>query len=300
MRLPAKRYSIPVLLLALALVAAGIWLAWPSIQVSRADRLIAEANEEIAAANEALSSVDLNAISLESLISIASIEQTRDSLDSSLPAIADAKARVQAAAAAVDQAAGLSRLPQGYYDYLDHKREITGLRIEQMETLEELIGELQKLYGDGDIIFSAVEEMDRLWGQVEYNLQMVQSSPAESAAGLNQAATSMRELQGRVDARHKESGFELLATLSESIGENARLADFAKALADAVAAGDQAGAQQAAVALESQLLETTDTSGFVDMWIQYSLKPDVGDFKDLQEEQEDLDAEAAELFSRRD
>lgn len=299
MRLPKKRYLLPGLALALFVIAGAFWLAIPRVQMMRADRLITRANEEIAAANEALAAFDLASISLESFVSPESISQAGESLGNSIPAIDDAIEDVRRASESVDQAAGLSRLPAGYLNYLNSKKEITGVRIEQLEKLKETVEALRMLYEDGDIIFTAVEEMDRLWGQVDYSLQTVQGNPADSSAALGQAAQSMRDLQARIDARYDETGFFLLESLSDSIEDNAKLADLAKSLADAVQAGDQSGAQQAAVALEAQLVDTTDTSAFIDLWIEYSLKPDIDDFQELQEEQEDLDREAAELFGAR-
>lgn len=261
--------------------------------------MLARANADIASADEALAGVDLSSVNLDSFVSIASIQQTGESLNNSLPAIDTAIGHVNQAAAQVNEAAGLSKLPEGYRDYLDRKRDLAEVRLEQLVTLREMIESLRMLYQDGDVIFTAVEEMDRLWGQVEYYTQTVQNSPAESSAGLSQAAASMRQLKDQLDSRYAESGFDLLASLADSIEENALLADAARALADAVQAGDQAAAQQAAIAVENQILNTTDTSGFIDIWVRTSLKPDVRDFQDLQKRQEELDAEAAELFNNR-
>ncbi|RJQ43024.1 MAG: hypothetical protein C4534_08860 [Gaiellales bacterium] len=294
-----KRFALPGLALLLALSAGLAWLSLPRLQALRADRMLSRANEDIAAANQALAAFDPSAVSFESFVSVDSIRLAGAALEDSLPAIDEALARVGSAAEAVDEAAGLYRLPQGYLDYLERKREIAGLRLEQLGELKQTVQELRMIYQDGDIIFTAVEEMDRLWGQVEYSLQTVQGAPAESGAALAQAAVSMRQLKGQVDARYQESGFFLLASLSESIEENAVLADMGKELADAVFAGDQARAQQAAAAMEAQLLRTTDTSSSIDAWIEFRLTPGVDSFHELQGEQEELDREAAELFRNR-
>ena len=299
MKKPGKRYTLPGLALLLALAAGAGWLLLPRVQVLRADNLVSQANQDIAAANEALAAFELADISLESFTSIASIQQAGESLSNSLPAIDAATVMIHQAALRVEQAAGLYHLPPGYRDYLEHKQEITELRIEQLERLEETVEELRMLYQDGDVIFTAIEEMDRLWGQVEYSLQTVQSNPANSGASLEQAAEAMRRLRDQVDARYQEHGFVLLDSLSGSIEENAKLADMAVALADAVLAGNQADAQQAASSLQAQLLNTTDTSGLIETWIEQLLKPGVDYFQQLQHEQEELDQQAAELFNSR-
>ncbi|MHB0915741.1 MAG: hypothetical protein ACYC4M_08710 [Thermoleophilia bacterium] len=299
MGLPEKKYLVALLSVAVVLVALAAWLALPTIQTLRADRLLSQANDEIAAANEALTAVDLAAVSTVNFFSVASIQQTSDTLDNSLPAIDAALEHVNRATDSIDRAAGLARLPAGYIDYLEPKREIAELRVRQLKVLRIMVEELQLLYGDGDVIFNAVEEMDRQWGQVSFNLQRLQGSPAEAGAALTQAAAMMRQQKDVVDARYQESGFYLLDSLSESIEDNARLAELAAALAAAVEAGDQAGAQQAAVALEAQLLKSTDTSGYIEQWVDYSLEPHLEDFHDLQEQQDELDLLASDLFNRR-
>lgn len=282
----------------LAAAAAG-WLLLPRVQEMRADRMLTGANEDIAAANEVLSGIDLSTVSLESFVSLESIVAASTALEASLPALEDARARVESAAQAADAASGLYRLPQGYVDYLEAKAEVARLRIEQLDALETMIAELQPLYDDGDIIFTAIEEMDRLWGQVEYNIRTLQGDPAAASSGLAEAAASMRAIKQQVDSRFEESRFFLLESLAESIEENAVLADLARELADAVGIGDQARVQDAAVAMEAQLLQTSDTSGFIDIWMEYSLMPAVENFTELQEEQEELDEEAAALFAGR-
>lgn len=299
MRLPDKKYLVPLLVVALALAGLAAWLALPTVQTLRADRLLSQANAEIDAANEALTAVDLTAISTVNFFSVASIQQTSDTLDSSLPAIDAALEHVNRATESIDRAAGLGSLPAGYIDYLEPKREIARLRIRQLEVLRTMVEQLQLLYQDGDVIFTAVEEMDRQWGQVSYNVQRLQSSPGEAGVALTQAAAMMRQQKNVVNARYEESGFYLLESLSESIEDNARLAELAAALAGAVEAGDQAGAQQAAVALEAQLLKSTDTSGYIEQWVDYSLEPHLEDFHDLQKQQDELDLRAIDLFNNR-
>lgn len=293
-----KIYLVPLGILLAALVAAAVWLALPRIQVMRADALLNEANASITEANELLSGVDLKAVSYGNFVSLENIRQTSEVLSTSVPVIDEAIARIDDAIAKSDEAASLSSMPQWYRDYLGKKRQVATLRREQLETMKEAVGKLQSLYGDGDVIFTTIEEMDRLWGQVEYNLGILQSSPSEAGAGLKQAAASMRQLQGQLDGRFQQTGFELLDELADSVDSNAKLAELAGQLADAVAGGSQSQAQEAAVAVEAQLMETTDTSSFIELWLSARVKPLIDDFLELQEEQEELDDEAAELFEQ--
>lgn len=289
----------PALVLALAAAGIAVWFAVPRIQVMRADAKLVAANDAIAAANEQLSGIDLTTIGTESFVSVASIRATSETLNATLPVIDEAIEEVEAALEAIDAASGLYRLPESYVAYLAVKRETAELRIEQMEALRDLIDEAQPLYEHGDVIFTAIEEMDRLWGQVDYHMRTLQNDPAGARAGLQQAADTMYGLKEQLDSRGAESDFGLIELLSESVGENAKLAELARDLADAVGSGDQARVQQAAAAMEAQLLETTDTSGFIDVWVEYEIESEVSDFEVLQDEQEELDVEAAALFPGR-
>jgi hypothetical protein len=288
-----------IIVLFLATIAVAGWLALPRIQALRADGYVQQANDEIDAANALLSDIDLSALGLDSFVSETSIQQTSATLHASLPALDDATGKVQLAIDSVDQASGLYRLPESYADYLEVKKEIAELRIEQLDTLKGAVEELQPLYDNGEVIFATIAEMDRIWGQVEYHIETLQNDPAEAAAGLRQAAASMRGLKEQIDSRNEASDFYLLESLSDSIEENAVLADVALELADAVAAGDQERVQQAAVAMDAQFMETTDTTSFVDKWVEYSVEPDVEELQELQEEQEELDLEAVQFFAKR-
>jgi hypothetical protein len=288
-----------IIVLFLAAIAVAGWLALPRIQALRADGYVQQANDEIDAANALLSDIDLSALGLDSFVSETSIQQTSATLQASLPVLDDATGKVQLAIDSVDQASGLYRLPESYADYLEVKKEIAELRIEQLDTLKGAVEELQPLYDNGEVIFATIAEMDRIWGQVEYHIETLQNDPAEAAAGLHQAAASMRGLKEQIDSRNEASDFYLLESLSDSIEENVILADVALELADAVAAGDQERVQQAAVAMDAQFMETTDTTSFVDKWVEYSVEPDVEELQELQEEQEELDLEAVQLFAKR-
>lgn len=281
-----------------ALTAVAVWYGGIWLQLKRADAAMSDANDAVARANELMSRIRVGDMGASSFTSLENINGASAAVSAALPLLTEARGDAERARDNARRARGLARLPAWYYDYLEKKELIALLRIEQLDRLQQTTTNLSALYGSGPVIFSSVEEMDRLLGQFQAALGMLLSDPAQARTAMDQVVGGMRQVQNRLDAANAEHGFQLLADLSGSVAGNIRLVEQSADLAAATAAGDQAQAQQSAIALEKTLLDTSVTRDFLDIWWSQEIEPLQGDYANLQSRQEELDLEAAAIYAR--
>ncbi|MDO8737318.1 MAG: hypothetical protein Q7K29_09605 [Thermoleophilia bacterium] len=281
-----------------ALLAAGAWFGLGLAQEKRADRLLSSANSHIEEANVIMAEAGIGQLGSESFTSLDSINRATVAAESMMPLLEEAVNEVNSAQEDADKAAGFPLLDDRYNRYLLKKREIAETRIRQLEVQAETADRLLKFYAAGPVIFNSVQEMDRLFGQLQNALGKVQSSPAEASESLVQIAGAFSTIQNQLDQAYTENGFEILPVLSRTAADNAGLASLAAQLADAAGAGDQARAQQAAIGLEEKLLTTSISGDTVDQWWKQQIEPLEHEFAELQSEQEALDEEAAALYDQ--
>jgi len=286
-----------VVLVALLALSAWSGLGW--VQEKRADSLLSKANSHIETANGIMAGIEVSALGSESFTSLDSINSAAGAAESMIPLLEQAAAEVSSARDDAARAADIALIDEGYGNYLLKKEETAGARVQQLEVLAATTDQLQQLYSVGPVVFSSVQEMDRLFGQFQDALAKVQSSPAEASSSLGQIAGSFAELQKQLDQAYADTGFEILPELSRTAADNAELAMLAVQLADAAGSGDQAKAQQAAIGLEEKLLSTSISGNLVDLWWQQMIEPLEQEFAGLQSLQESLDAEAAALYEQR-
>ncbi|MHB9112008.1 MAG: hypothetical protein ACYC4D_05210 [Thermoleophilia bacterium] len=282
-----------------ALLALGAWFGLGWLLEDRADGLLSSANSHIEKANGIMAEIEVGQLGSESFTSLDGIERADRAIESMIPLLESAATAVSKARDDAGTAAEIPLLDEWYSGYLRKKQETAGIRMEQLEVLAETAGRLQQLYVAGPVIFNSVQEMDRLFGQLQDALGKVQSSPAEARASLDQIALTFSQLQQRLDQAYAETGFEVLPELSRTAADNAGLAQLAAQLADAAGAGDQARAQQAAISLEQKLLSTSISGNTIDLWWHEQIEPLEQEYAELQARQESLDAEAATLYEER-
>ncbi|MBI5870191.1 MAG: hypothetical protein HZB44_04430 [Actinobacteria bacterium] len=282
-----------------ALLGLGSWFGIGWLQEQRADGMLTSANSHVGNANGIMAQIEVGRLGSESFTSLDSISQANRAIESMIPLLEEAATEISSAREDAGTAAGFPLLDDWYRTYMDKKRETAGLRMQQLEVLAETAGRLQQLYAAGPVIFNSVQEMDRLFGQLQDALGKVQNSPAEARTSLDQVSRSFSQLQQQLDQAYAQTGFEVLPELSRTAADNAELAQLAAQLADAAGAGDQARAQQAAVSLEQKLLTTSVSGNTVDLWWQEQIDPLEQEYAELQARQEALDAEAAALYEQR-
>lgn len=287
------------LLVLAALLAAGAWFGLGWLQEKRADRLLSSANSHIERANGIMMEIEVGQLGSESFTSLESIGRADSAIKSMTPLLEQAATEISDARDDAGAAAGFPLLDEWQSSYLRTKEESANIRMQQLEVLAETADRLQQLYAAGPVIFNSVQEMDRLFGQLQDALGKVQTDPAEARASLDQIAVSFSQLQQRLDQAYAETGFEVLPELSRTAADNAGLAQLAAQLADAAGAGDQVRAQQAAISLEQKLLSTTISGNTVDLWWQQQIEPLEQKYTELQAQQEALDVEAAALYGQR-
>lgn len=290
-------YIAAILLLAAMLVLGG-WFGLIWLQEQRADRLLASANSHVEKANGIMAGVEVGQLGSDSFTSLESIDRAGRAIESMIPQFEAATMELSSAQDDAATAAGLPLLDDWYSSYLDRKQETAGIRMQQLEVLDETANRLRQLYSAGPVIFNSVQEMDRLFGQLQVALGKVQTSPEEARASLDQIALTFSQLQQQIDQAYADTGFEVLPELSRTAADNAELAQLAAQLADAAGSGDQVRAQQAAISLEQKLLSTSISGNTVDHWWQVQIEPLEQEYAELQTRQEELDAESAALYEK--
>lgn len=281
------------------LLTVGGWFGVDWVQMKRADDLLLNANSHVEKANAVMAEIKVDQLGSESFSSLDSINQAASATESMMPLLDQATTEISGARDNVSMAAGFLLLDEWYRSYLLKKQEAAEIRLQQLEVLAETADRLHQLYSVGPVVFSSIQEMDRLFGQFQDALGKVQSSPVEASTSLIQVANSFSQLQQQLDQAYSENSFEILPELSRTAAENAELALLAAQLADAAGAGDQARAQQAAVGLEGKLLSATISDNLVDLWWQQQIEPLERNYSELQSRQDTLDKEAAALYEAR-
>lgn len=297
-----SRYLLKALIIffaAAVVLTLGLWLGVPMIQTERANSKLASANNHIEEANLLMSRIEADKLGADAFTSLDNINTAREAVAGAGPLLKQAEDESRAAANDARSAAGLSSISRGSRDYLLKKGEIATLREQQILVLEDSVNQLDKLYEAGSVVFTSLEEMDRLLGQFQAAMSKVQSNPAEASASLNQASQSMLSVKQKLDDGYQATGFDLLSTLSKSVADYAELSSLAARLADAAGSGDQARAQAAAIELERKLMTTSAARNELDQWWQSEIKPLETLYRDLQSQMEALDEEAAGLYALR-
>ncbi|MHB1390436.1 MAG: hypothetical protein ACYCXF_04255 [Thermoleophilia bacterium] len=289
-----KKALIMIAVAALAIPAAWYGVAW--MQLMRADSLMADANDAIARADEQMSLIGIGDLGASSFTSLDNINRAGTAVNAAQPLLAAARTDMEQVRDDTRRARGLGRLPDWYYNYLGTKDQIAGLRLQQLDRLQQTTAGLSALYESGPVIFSGTEKMDRLLGQFQAAMGRLPSDPAQARESLDQIAADMRRLQAGLDAANAQHAFQLLTDLSGSVAGNIHLVEQSADLAAATAAGDQAHAQQSAIALEKILLGTSGAGDFLNNWWRREIQPLQHDFADLQSQQEELDRQAAAIY----
>lgn len=285
--------------LALAVVAvAGGWFGAQRVQTARADSLLAEANGHIERANQLLAELGIDALGPGDFSSLDNISQSNTVASGAVAKLSEIRQETDAAAAAADRAAGLALIPAWYQDYLAKKGEVADLRTRQVDNLEQKTGTLAQLYDSGAVIFTALQNRDRLVGEFETAFGMIKDNPGPARDALGAVAQGLRGTESQLRSAHQEKGFGLLVELADSTAGYAELAELAQALADAAAAGDQSRIQDSSAKLETKLEEASLNTGFIDSWWQGNITPLERSYQDLESRQQDLDTEAAVIYSR--
>lgn len=285
--------------LLIAAIAAGAgWYGSLSVQLARADSLLTEANSHIEQANKLLAELGLDNLDAGDFSSLESIDKSGAVATVAAPRLDGARQEIDDAADAIRRAQGLSFLPAWYHDYLSKKEETAGLRSQQTQILAQKTGELTQLYTSGAVIFTALQERDRLIGQFQTAYGMIKDDPAPARDSLVTVAQGLRATESQLDSAYQEQGFNLLRDLAASTADFAGLAELALELADAATAGDQARIQDSSALLETKLQLSGFETGYVDTWWQDQITPLEQSYQDLQARQEQLDAEAAAFYNR--
>ncbi len=297
---PLNRYLLAFILLVSAIIlAAGGWHGLEWLQVKRADNLLNSANSHIEKANGLMGNIKLEQLSPESFSSLDNIKLASTALQEMTPLLEQAATEVRQAELDAGSAAAMPLLPEWQSVYLQKKQKTAAIRGQQMVNLVEIVRRLQQLYAVGSVVFSSVQEMDRLFGQFQAAMGRVQSSPAEASESLGQISRSFSEVQKQLEESYRQTGFEILPELSRTAAGNAELSALAAQLADAAGAGDQGRAQQAAIQLEKKLLSTSIAGNAIDSWWKSQIKPLEQEYGDLRMREEALDVEAATMYSSR-
>ncbi|MBK5225769.1 MAG: hypothetical protein JJD96_04240 [Thermoleophilia bacterium] len=295
-----NRYLLAFILLVSAiLLAVGGWHGLKWLQVKRADYLLNSANSHMEKANGLMGDIKLEQLSSESFTSLDNINLASTALQEMKPFLEQAATEVRQAELDAGSAATMPLLPEWQNEYLQKKQETAAIREQQIASLVEIVSRLQQLYAVGSVVFSSVQEMDRLFGQFQAAMGRVQSSPVEASESLGQIARSFSQVQKQLEESYRQTGFEILPELSKTAADNAELSALAAQLADAAGAGDQGRAQRAAIQLEEKLLSASIAGNAIDSWWQSQIKPLEQEYSDLQMREEALDVEAATLYSSR-
>lgn len=295
-----NRYLLAFILLVSAiLLAVGGWHGLKWLQVKRADYLLNSANSHMEKANGLMGDIKLEQLSSESFTSLDNINLASTALQEMKPFLEQAATEVRQAELDAGSAATMPLLPEWQSEYLQKKQETAAIRDQQIASLVEIVSRLQQLYAVGSVVFSSVQEMDRLFGQFQAAMGRVQSSPVEASESLDQIARSFSQVQKQLEESYRQTGFEILPELSKTAADNAELSALAAQLADAAGAGDQGRAQRAAIQLEEKLLSASIAGNAIDSWWQSQIKPLEQEYSDLQMREEALDVEAATLYSSR-
>lgn len=292
-------FLIVISVLIVIALAIGGWFGLGWLQIKRADSSLADANAHIEEANRLMAAIKVEELGPESFSSLDNINRAAEAVVAMLPLIEQAATDVRAAGEESGSAAGMPLLPDWYSSYLQNKQKTAEARGRQLATLSETANRLRELYAAGPLVFSSVQEMDRLFGQFQAAMGKIQTSPGEATAMLAQVAASFAEVQKQLEESFAQTGFEILPDLSKTAADNAELARLAARLADAAGAGDQAKAQQVASQLEEKLLATSISGDAIGAWWQQQIKPLEQDYKEVQTEEEELDADAAALYEQR-
>ncbi len=293
-----RQYLVAGAILLAALLVLYLPKLLPSIQQYRADSLLAAANRHVENAGELQGAAGSEILDVSGFTSLESIDRSREAVSATAADLDAAAAEIDAAEAAVAKAASLSLLPEDQRRYLEKKRQSAQLRREQLDILGEAVGKLEELYDSAPLIFSSMEEMDRLLGRFETAMGDSRSHPGDAIAELDEISVAMRDIEKRLRDGYEEKGFDLLKRMADNVAEVAAMVEGSRQLAGAVAAGDQAAVENAASALEQQLLSTSVGVDYLDLWFRLELRPLKNDYDQLQEQQERLDAEAAGLYAR--
>jgi len=290
--------ALAVLLAAAAAVAAGAWFGWQRVQIARADSLLTDANGHIERANQLLAEPGIDNLGAGDFSSLENINTSARVATDAMGRLSEIRQETDAATDAANRAAGLAFLPAWYQDYLAKKLEVAGLRSRQVDNLEQKTETVAQLYDSGALIFTSLQERDRLVGEFESAYGMIKDDPGPARNALGAVARELRATETRLRSAYQEKGFSLLSDLADSTAGYAELAELAQALADAAASGDQARIQDSSAKLETKLEEAGLNTGFVDSWWQDHIAPLERSYEDLEAHQQDLDSEAAVIYSR--
>lgn len=285
---------------AAAIIGVSLWLARPMLQLKRADAKIFSANSHIETANQRLASIEFEDFEPVFLISPENITKSQDLLAEAQPALEEASREAGMARDNMEKASGLSQLPAWCGGYLEKREESAILREEQVLEIVALSEELKKFYGSATPLLKAVEDMDRLQGQLISAIEISQSRPDEAAAMLEQLKGSFEQMRQEMDSQWQQSGFKLFSAMAEAATASNTATGLVSRFAAAAKAGDQAGAQKVAGELDETLAATPDGQEVIDSWWDDDLKPHIDKFDDLQRRLEELDDEARELYRERD
>ncbi len=290
-----NKVSIISALAAVALTAVML-LGLPRLQQLRANSALASANAHIARADSLMSGIEVPATAATSFSSLDGINQARGALADADASLGKAATEVNLSREEAAAACGLSLLPGWYRDYLGKKRDAAGLRLQQIHMLRQAADKLGRLYAAGPVIFQAQQDIDRLTGQLETAVGQIQATPAQAQSALRQIAQSLRGVQKQLDDQQAKATFDLLAQMSQQVGNEAGAAEAAAQFASAVAAGDQGRAGSAARTLEQELLAIGAGADALSRWQSRNIDPLLNQAGDLQAQEEKLDREAAGLY----
>ncbi|MHB8142595.1 MAG: hypothetical protein ACYDGX_02895 [Thermoleophilia bacterium] len=285
-----------VFVLAAVALAAALPLGLPRLQQLRANSALASANAHIARADSLMSGIDVPATAAASFSSLDGINQARGALTDADASLGKAATDVNQSREEAAAACGLSLLPGWYRDYLGKKRDAASLRLQQIDKLRQASDKLGQLYTAGPVIFQAQQDIDRLTGQLETAVGQIQATPTQAQSALTQIAQSLRGVQKQLDDRQAKAHFDLLAQISQEVGNEAGAADAAAQFAGAVATGDQGRARTAAQTLEQKLLAISAGADDLSRWQSRNIDPLLNEAVDLQAQEEELDREAASLY----
>jgi hypothetical protein len=297
---PALKIS-ALLVVALALMAGAVFGAWRGavlIQTKRAETLLDSGDAHITRANEHLSRTRLGDVgAVGAFSSVDNINRAASAADTALASLDEARPELESAAADAHRAARLQLIPTWYRDYLETKQQIAELRIAQVDEMRQAFTAIREIYGSGAVIFTSIEETDRLLGQYEAALGRIPASPAEAREQLQQIAAGMLAVKQRLDEAYTEKGFQLLADLSASVDVNAGIVDRSIELAQAVEDGDQSRIQSVTIDLENRLTESQTGTNYLGDWWEVNVAPYEESYRELQSRADELDSAASDIHA---
>jgi hypothetical protein len=290
-----------LLVVALALMAGAVFGAWRGavfVQTKRADSLLDSGDAHVARANEHMSRTRLGDIgSVGAFSSVDNINRAAAAADTALASLDEARAELESAAADAHRAARLQLIPTWYRDYLETKQQIAELRVAQVDEMRLAFTAIREIYGSGAVIFTSIEDTDRLLGQYEAALGRIPASPAEAREQLQQIASGMRAIKQRLDDEYGEKAFQLLADLSASVDIYAGNIDLSIELAQAVEDGDQSRIQSVTIDLENRLTESQTGTDFLSDWWEENVAPYEESYRELQDRADELDSAAFDIYA---